>query len=425
MPSARLLKAAQVLLAAFLCFQHAYAERLISAKNSRTTQTGNGIERTYADGVRATFGAVRIDADSAFVQSQKDDYVFLKSVHLRDGERSVRARALTYHSADSIARFKGGVRIRDAGRQIRADQVDYDLGRRLLTALGNVGLRTGSDVSIAAGKWFHDARMDTGRLEIDVLGTHVAEGETMSVRSPRARLSAGVDTIVFVGGADFKLGLYEGWCDSLSFVAEDGIVHLSGDGRMTWISTQNTGAVDRNDIRGDLIVIQIEEGHPKGIHVVGDAHLASNRTSDSSNRRFQLDGATAEVTFTSGQIDEITADDDCRLTIQTESGDSTSMDSETSIVSFDSGELARIEMTAGGVAHRTRRSVHRVEGERVVLTFEAARVKTVLADSAARVLTENEGSHIQSHKIELVFEEGRLSSAEATGYVTGEVFEER
>ena len=142
MPAGKRRKAAQLFVAVFVFWVGTTgAERLISAQKSRTTRTSEGVERTYADSVRATFGSIQIDADSAIVRSDGEYYLFVRGVRRRDGERSIRADALTDVAADSVARFRGRVRITDTGRAIRASRVEYDLGRQVLRAEGDVRVR--------------------------------------------------------------------------------------------------------------------------------------------------------------------------------------------------------------------------------------------------------------------------------------------
>ena len=432
MPAGKRRKAAQLFVAVFVFWVGTTgAERLISAQKSRTTRTSEGVERTYADSVRATFGSIQIDADSAIVRSDGDDYLFVRGVRLRDGERSIRADALTYVAADSVARFRGRVRITDTGRAIRASRVEYDLGRQVLRAEGDVRVRLEDGIDLSAEQWFHDTRVDTGLLLQNVEVGHVVGEDTVRVTARRARLSSRTDTVAFTGASRLYMGVYSGSCDTLVYTPGEGEALLCGSPSLEW-SVAQTGVdpiadlpEERHVVRADRILMLWKGGAPVQLTLNEDALLEVRRTGSDTTRHFQLRAEHADVIFESGEIAKVNAEGACTIAFRSGSGDSTSMESRGSALVFDAGLLARIDLVAGILLHRVKEAVHRVEGERLVLSFEAEQIRSVNADSLARYRTLDEGTHLASDQIELIFTNGELVSARATGGVSGEVEEAR
>ncbi len=399
--------------------QTADADRLISAKNSRTTQTAIGIERIYTDSVRAAFGAIRVSADSAVVRTDGDDYLFLWGVRLRDEERRIRADALTYAADDSTAHFRGNVRIEDAGRSVFAERIDYDLARQVLTATSGVRLLL-RDLRLTAERWFHDAKVDTGRLERTVEVRHGSGPDPIYLRANRARLSTRADTVDFAGACLLTVGAYSATGDSLTYAADRGSARLAGSARVEWSTEGN--ATDTH-VEGREILISLDGGRPTGLTVDGRASIHSSRTASDSTRHFQLQSVRAEMDFADDQMAMIRAEDDCEMMFLGGSGDSTSMRAKRADLAFEVGQLTRIDLTIGVVSHHAKKRAHQVEGEYVTLLFEREHIRSVQADSSATFRDLDGATHIVSDRLELTFENGDLASARAVGGVSGEVEE--
>lgn len=430
MPGVKHSNAARMVLAVFFILgTSADAERLISAQNSRTTRTDKGVERIYAGSVRALFGSVEIEADSAVVRTDGDDYLFLRGVRLRDGKRSIRADALTYVAADSVARFRGRVRIADGGRSIRAVRVEYDLGRQMVQATGHVRVRIDDGFDLAAERWFHDTQAETGRLQQGVEVTHMTDGDTVHVTADGASLSTGMNTVVFTGAPHFRIGNYVGRCDTLLYAREPGTVRLTGSASLDWTTAGRPpgaepatgGAEETHGVEGDEIQLALKDGLPVSLTIEGDALLLTKKTQSDGPRHFQLRAGRTDMTIESGRIATVNAEGACRIEFKGRAGDSTSMQSDRSVLAFDAGHLARIDLVAAVVSHNTQGAVHHIEAGQVRLSFVLERIQSVHADSSARYQALDGQTHITSDQIELIFENGNLASAQAAGSVSGEI----
>lgn len=392
------------------CVQSAWAEDpTFSAGRSLTTRMGGTIERIYTDGVRADFGQVRIRADSAVVRSGSDVYVFARSVEFVDGDRSIRADALTY-GADSIARFSGRVRVVDGARSIRARRLTHAVRTGALEGTGVI-LNLPRGLSLRSAVWRHNLQRDEGTLSGGVSATHPDGSDTTRVKARTAAIFSGGDSIRFGGACRLTTRWLEGTCDSLAYAASMSSARLEDDAHVRWVA-----GTDLVSAAAEVIVLG-GSGASEMI-LIGGARL--NVDSTGEGVAYSLTAEQASVHTADSRIHAIDSRGNSQILFEGAKGKTEVASDEVSLV-FEDGHLVRLETGSGRVIRTTERVRHEIEGASVVVAFAGELLKSVRVDSEAVFSKGQNESCIHADHLVLSFEDGELISAEATGAVRGEV----
>ncbi len=118
-----------------------------------------------------TRSPVDVEADRIEVQDRADRAVFSGNVVVRQNDLTLNEARLTVAYARQgggvdIERLdaSGGVFVRSASETARGDFAVYDLGRRLITVVGNVELTQGAN-QVRGGRLVID--LDSGRAVVD------------------------------------------------------------------------------------------------------------------------------------------------------------------------------------------------------------------------------------------------------------------
>ena len=133
---------------------------------------------------------VNYSADRIELQDRQNRVVLSGSVDIKQGDLTLNAARTTvaYTDTGSLAIQRidatGGVRVNRGGESAKGDVAVYDFNRRIITMIGNVGLRRGSD-TLSGGRLVIDLTSGVSSVDGRAGGSSSALGVAGSGRGGR------------------------------------------------------------------------------------------------------------------------------------------------------------------------------------------------------------------------------------------------